>query len=79
MQQQMEAAEAEHNYLQEKLNPPTDWQIPDFSECKAHKCVHCWKSYVSEDLVAIWLDMSGRQRLILAANFDDIASRESWE
>ena len=59
-----------------RLVPPGDWNQPDWS--KVDKC-HDWKNYVSDDLKLIWLEMSGRQRLIIAANMDDIAGREEWD
>ncbi|HHZ96307.1 MAG TPA: hypothetical protein EYN67_12320 [Flavobacteriales bacterium] len=79
MQSQMEGAEAEYNDLCERLNPPYDWSNPDFKECDNHRCIHCWRNYVSDELKLLWAGMSGKQRLILAANFDDIASSEHWD
>jgi len=57
-------------------NIPNDFYLPNWSA--ASKC-HDWKNYVSDDLKSIWITFSDEQRQILAANFDEIASREEWD
>jgi hypothetical protein len=76
MQQQMEAAEAEHDDLCERLAPPHDWQNPKW---ETENRVHNWRNYANEDLKEEWQSMSGRQRLIVAAALDEIADREEWD
>ena len=76
MQDYMEAGMIEHDELCERLNPPMDWSSPDW---EVKDKVHNWRNYVSEDVKINWPDLSGRIRLILAANFDEIASREEWD
>jgi hypothetical protein len=76
MQDQMEAGIAEHDDLCERLNPPEDWQQPNW---ELEDKVHNWRNYASKDLQHEWLNMSGKQRLIIAAALDDIASNEHWD
>jgi hypothetical protein len=76
MQDYMEAGMNEHDELCERLNPPMDWSIPEW---KVKDKAHNWRNYVSEDLKINWLNLSGRIRLILAANFKDISDREEWD
>ena len=76
MQQQMEAGEAECSDLINAFMPPIDWQAPDwFTEDK----VHNWRNYISDELQAEWDSFTGRQKIILSSNFDDIAGREEWD
>jgi hypothetical protein len=76
MQDQYEAAEHEYNDLCERLTPPDDWQNPEWGAIQ--KC-HNWRRYISEDLQGLWPELSGRQRLIIAANAQDIADVEHWD
>ena len=76
MQDKMDSAMAEHDHLCEKLNPPSDWQNPDWT---VESRVHNWRNYASEDLQQEWLNMSGRQRLIIAAMLEEMAGKEEWE
>ena len=75
MQDYMEAGINEYDKLCERLDPPMDWDKPKW-EVKYK--VHNWRNYVSEDLKINWTDLSGKIRLILAANFKDISDREEW-
>lgn len=76
MQDYMEAGMNEHDELCEALNPPMDWSNPEW---KVEDKVHNWRNYVSDEVKGLWPDMSGRQRLILAANFNDMAIAEHWD
>ena len=76
MQAHMEDGEAEHNDLCKRLDPPHDWEQPDWG---TEDRVHNWRNYASEDLEIEWPNMTGRQRLIIAAALNDIAGREHWD
>jgi hypothetical protein len=76
MQDHMEAGEAEYEALIEETNPPEDWQQPDWDKTTR---VHDWKNYTSEHVRREWLNFSGRQRMILSASLDDLASNEHWD
>jgi hypothetical protein len=76
MQQLMESGEHEFNELMEKLNPPADWDQPKWFE---YERVHGWRNYVNEELQAEWPTFTGRQKIILSSNFDDLAGRENWD
>lgn len=75
MQSQMEGAEHEFNELDDRLNPPCDWQQPKWGE---EDRVHNWRNYASKDLQNEWLNLSGRARLIIAASLNEIANNEHW-
>jgi len=76
MQDYMEAGMNEHNELCVKLQPPEDWSLPKW---RVEEKVHNWRNYVNEDVKIMWVELTGRQKLVLAANFKDIADREEWE
>ena len=75
MQDYMEAGINEHDELCERLNPPIDWNAPKWELSNE---VNNWRNYVSDDLKINWSSFSGRNQLILAANFKEISSREKW-
>jgi hypothetical protein len=56
--------------------PPNDFYNPSWSEVSK---IHDWKNYVSDDLKSIWITFSDEQRQIIAANFNEMASREEWD
>lgn len=76
MQEQYEAGEAECEDLMGRLNPPDDWQQPSWGRKER---TENWRSYVSDDLKNNWLSLSGKMRLIIAANLDAIARNELWD
>ena len=75
MQDQMCSAEQEFDELIERLDPPPDWQQPDWS---VEDNVHNWRNYASEDLQDEWLNMSGKQRMIIASLLNEAAGMEQW-
>ena len=75
MQDQMEAGEREFNDLCERLNPPIDWQDPEWRKYDEFS----WRNCASEDLMNEWLNLTGRSRLIIAANLEQIAESRNWD
>jgi len=76
MQQLMESGEHEFNELMEKYAPPDDWDYPKWELVER---VHNWRNYVSDGLREEWSGFTGRQKIILSSDFNEIASNESWE
>lgn len=76
MQDYMEAGEHQMNEMEERLRPPYDWQQPKWGEVNR---VHNWRNYAPDDLKEEWPNLSGRQRMIIAACLDEMAGNEHWD
>jgi hypothetical protein len=42
-------------------------------------CVHNWKTYIKDDLRAIWETFTDEQKLIIAENAALFADNEEWD
>ena len=58
------------------MNTPDDYKDPRWDE---YDKVHCWRNYVSEDLIAIWDEFTDDQKSIIATDFQAIADNEDWD
>ena len=62
--------------LEERLNPPNDWNDPEW---KKYDRVHNWRNYASQELEDGWSDLPESLKIILSANFNEMASNEEWD
>lgn len=60
-------------YREDALNP--NWA--EFDSRKRH--MHDWRTYVTENVRAIWDTIPVEGRMALIDCCDDVASREEWE
>jgi len=57
-------------------NAPRDWESPDWDHPTR---VHEWKHYVSDRVKELWHSFTSEQKVAIAAQADDQASREDWD
>ena len=76
MQDYMEAGDHECNELLVSFGPPQDWLTPKWDELDK---VHNWRNYASVGVQGEWPNLTGRMRIILSANFQEIADCEEWD
>lgn len=76
MQDLMEAGQQEMEALLDEHNPPHDWSSPEWDK---ENRVHNWRNYVSREIQEMWFEFTGRQRIIISSNFEEIAGREEWD
>lgn len=76
MQQVFEASEHEYNELMDEFNPPDDWDNPKWDN---YDKVCCWRNYANEGLKREWDQFTGRQKIMISAALQEVASNEHWE
>jgi hypothetical protein len=57
-------------------NTPRDCHEPDWASSSR---VHCWRNYISEELMALWGTFTMRQQAAIARNAQSLADMEDWE
>lgn len=55
---------------------PSDWESPDWQSLSV---VHEWKRYVSDRVRELWHSFTDEQKIALAQQADEIASKEEWD
>jgi len=72
----MEAGEHRYNELMDEFSPPHDWDNPEWNKKSR---VHNWRNYVSEQIQLAWGGFTGEQKVMLSANFEEMAGNEEWD
>ncbi len=64
------------DYIKDFKETSYEWYAPKWEE---YRKVHCWRNYISEDLIEIWDSFSDIQKYHIYKNADSLASDEHWD
>lgn len=62
--------------MEHKIQYPREWENPNWDEKNR---IHNWKNYISDDLRQYWQNFSDKEKKMIAANAEGIASNEEWD
>lgn len=57
-------------------NAPSDWDNPDWEHPTE---IHEWKDYISDQVKKLWQSFTSEQKVAIAAQAQDQASREYYD